>query len=103
MTASIFSGVSTTSMIIGRSVERRKSFALWKTLWAPKPETPRRTVAPASPAEYARRLYALLHQLDESGAARILVAAPPPGEAWEAVHDRLRRAAAAAETDAGGT
>ena len=56
-----------------------------------------RLVAPAAAAEYPRRLYALLHQLDESGAARILVAAPPQGEAWEAVRDRLCRAAAATE------
>jgi L-threonylcarbamoyladenylate synthase len=62
-----------------------------------------RLVAPADAAEYARRLYALLHQLDESGATRILVAAPPQGEAWEAVHDRLRRAAAAAESAEDGT
>jgi L-threonylcarbamoyladenylate synthase len=62
-----------------------------------------RLVAPGSAAEYARRLYALLHQLDESGAARILVAAPPSGEAWDAVQDRLRRAAAAAETADDGT
>ena len=62
-----------------------------------------RLVAPAGAADYARRLYALLHQLDESGAARILVAAPPQGEAWEAVHDRLRRAAAAAELAEDGT
>ncbi len=62
-----------------------------------------RLVAPADSTEYARRLYALLHRLDESGAARILVAAPPQGEAWEAVHDRLRRAAAAAEPAEDGT
>jgi L-threonylcarbamoyladenylate synthase len=62
-----------------------------------------RLVAPPSAAEYARRMYALLHQLDESGADRILVAAPPQGEAWEAVHDRLRRAAAAAEATEDGT
>jgi L-threonylcarbamoyladenylate synthase len=62
-----------------------------------------RLVAPADAAEYARRLYALLHRLDESGAARILVAVPPPGEAWEAVHDRLCRAAAAAEAAEDGT
>lgn len=62
-----------------------------------------RLVAPTDAAEYARRLYALLHQLDESGATRILVAAPPQGEAWEAVHDRLRRAAAAAESVEDGT
>jgi L-threonylcarbamoyladenylate synthase len=60
-----------------------------------------RLLAPADAPEYARRLYALLHRLDESGAARILVAAPPQGEAWEAVHDRLCRAAAATEPDDG--
>jgi len=56
-----------------------------------------RLVAPATAAEYARRLYALLHQLDASGAQRLLVTQPPPGEDWEAVHDRLRRASTAAE------
>jgi L-threonylcarbamoyladenylate synthase len=60
-----------------------------------------RLVAPVDAQQYARRLYALLHQLDECGAARILVAAPPQGEVWEAVHDRLRRAAAATDTDEG--
>lgn len=44
--------------------------------------------------EYARRLYADLHRLDRSGADRLLVAAPPAGPEWEAVHDRLRRAEA---------
>ena len=62
-----------------------------------------RLIAPAHPQEYARRLYALLHQLDESAAARILVVAPPAGEDWEAVHDRLRRAAAATEAVVDGT
>ena len=56
-----------------------------------------RLLAPASAAEYARRLYALLHQLDGSGAERLLIAVPPQGDDWEAVHDRLRRAAAAAD------
>jgi L-threonylcarbamoyladenylate synthase len=54
--------------------------------------------APGDAVGYARGLYALLHRADASGAERILVAAPPAGEAWDAVHDRLRRAAAAAET-----
>lgn len=62
-----------------------------------------RLVAPAGAAEYAQRLYALLHRLDESGAGRILVAEPPRGEAWEALHDRLRRAATATESDEVGT
>src|SRR5258706_1607068 len=54
-----------------------------------------RLVAPDSVDEYARRLYSLLHQLDAAGARRLLVAIPPAGAAWEAVHDRLRRAQAA--------
>jgi len=49
--------------------------------------------APA-PESYARDLYAFLRQLDESPAERILVACPPPGEPWDGVNDRLRRAAA---------
>ena len=35
-----------------------------------------------------------LRQLDASGAARLLIETPPAGPAWEAVHDRLSRAAA---------
>jgi len=54
-----------------------------------------RLIAPASPQAYAQRLYALLHQLDAAGAVRILVARPPRGPDWEAVHDRLRRAQSA--------
>jgi L-threonylcarbamoyladenylate synthase len=59
------------------------------------PDVVLRLVAPAAPAAYAQRLYALLHQLDAAGAARILVALPPQGPDWEAVYDRLRRAQAA--------
>jgi L-threonylcarbamoyladenylate synthase len=59
-----------------------------------------RLIASPHPDEYARRLYAWLHQLDEAGADRILIALPPAGGAWEAIHDRLRRAAAAVEDDA---
>ncbi|RYG46790.1 threonylcarbamoyl-AMP synthase, partial [bacterium] len=34
-----------------------------------------------------------LHRLEESGVEGIVVQRPPVGEAWEAVHDRLNRAA----------
>jgi L-threonylcarbamoyladenylate synthase len=54
----------------------------------------RRLLAPAEPVEYARRLYALLHEVDAAGADLILIAVPPAGGLWEAIHDRLRRAAA---------
>jgi L-threonylcarbamoyladenylate synthase len=50
--------------------------------------------ASADPAQFAHDLYARLRELDALGADLILVAAPPAGEAWRAVADRLRRAAA---------
>ena len=48
--------------------------------------------------DYARSLYANLHRLDTSGADRLVIAAPPGGPQWEAIHDRLRRAEAKATT-----
>jgi L-threonylcarbamoyladenylate synthase len=45
--------------------------------------------------QYARSLYANLHRLDNSGADKLLIAAPPNSSQWEAVRDRLRRAEAA--------
>ena len=48
---------------------------------------------PADPDGYARGLYAALHELDDAGCTRIVVELPPADPAWNAVHDRLRRAA----------
>jgi L-threonylcarbamoyladenylate synthase len=45
---------------------------------------------------YGHDLYANLRTLDASGAQRIVVEAPPQTVAWEAVNDRLSRAAAGA-------
>jgi L-threonylcarbamoyladenylate synthase len=47
---------------------------------------------PTEPAAYAAALYACLRRADAAGAARILVVAPPHGDAWLAVRDRLGRA-----------
>ena len=47
---------------------------------------------PADPDGYAANLYAALHRLDQAGVDRIIVDRPPVGDAWTAVHDRLRRA-----------
>jgi L-threonylcarbamoyladenylate synthase len=44
---------------------------------------------------YARELYVNLRTLDKSGAKEILVEEVPAGESWDAVRDRLRRAASA--------
>jgi L-threonylcarbamoyladenylate synthase len=48
---------------------------------------------------YARDLYARLRMLDQAGADRLLVERPPDGPLWVAIHDRLRRASAAAADD----
>jgi len=44
--------------------------------------------------EAARNLFAMLHELDAQGAARIAVAPIPPAGLGEAINDRLTRAAA---------
>ena len=48
------------------------------------------------PRRYGHDLYANLRRLDASGAKRIVVEAPPATPEWEAVNDRLTRAAAGA-------
>ena len=52
--------------------------------------------APQDAARYGHDLYASLRRLDASGARRILVETPPDTAEWEAVNDRLGRAAAGA-------
>ena len=52
--------------------------------------------AEKDPARYGHDLYANLRTLDASGAKRIVVVAPPRDAPWEAVNDRLSRAAAGA-------
>ncbi len=58
-----------------------------------------RVVLPATPAEFGQKLYSTLRDLDALGAPRLLVEAPPAGEEWAAVRDRLARAAAAGELE----
>jgi L-threonylcarbamoyladenylate synthase len=48
----------------------------------------------ADPLEYAADLYAALHRLDDAGVATILAQAPPAGDDWLAIRDRLTRASA---------
>lgn len=52
--------------------------------------------APADPLAYAHDLYASLRELDGAGFDRIVVERVPAEPAWEAVADRLRRAAGGA-------
>ncbi|MDD9866390.1 MAG: Sua5/YciO/YrdC/YwlC family protein, partial [Verrucomicrobiales bacterium] len=48
---------------------------------------------PASPDGYARNLYEALNRCDQSGAELILVQPLPAGAEWNAIRDRLTRAA----------
>jgi L-threonylcarbamoyladenylate synthase len=52
--------------------------------------------APSEPATFARDLYANLRALDAAGCSRIVFQRPPQSDGWQAVNDRLRRAAASA-------
>lgn len=49
---------------------------------------------PDAPASYGAALYARLREADAIGLKCILIVLPPHAEAWEAVHDRLAKAAA---------
>ncbi|HEX4879799.1 MAG TPA: L-threonylcarbamoyladenylate synthase [Limnobacter sp.] len=48
-----------------------------------------------NPVDVGRALYATLRQADEMACSQVLFEQPAPGQAWEAVADRLKRAAAA--------
>lgn len=49
---------------------------------------------PGDPAGYAAALYDALHAVEDARAAALVVEAPPSRAGWEAVRDRLERAAA---------
>jgi L-threonylcarbamoyladenylate synthase len=74
---------------------QRRLRAAWLTLGAASrwSEELRVIGMPSDPEEYARVLYATLQDLDLSGTAVIYIEQPPRDAAWEAVNDRLRRAA----------
>jgi L-threonylcarbamoyladenylate synthase len=48
---------------------------------------------PREPQAYAQRLYAALRELDSAGCALMLIETPPETTEWDAVRDRLSRAA----------
>ncbi len=73
----------------------RKIAALLRHL-AAVPGIDRNVRMPSDADDYARKLYATLHELDDDGFDLILVEAPPKGGAWAAVSDRLARASTSA-------
>jgi len=68
------------AVVARRGRPRDSKVALWQ-------------VAPETPEEYARVLYATLRRLDDAGCRLIVVEAPPLLPEWAAVRDRLDRAA----------
>jgi len=56
------------------------------------------SVAPRDPEAYARALYAELHRADAHNARWLVVEQLPTDGPWQAIHDRLRRAAQHEET-----
>jgi len=49
------------------------------------------------PVQYAHQLYAILRDADQQGFDALYIQRPPTDARWEAVNDRIRRAAAAFE------
>lgn len=88
--------------VLQRLAARGKRIAV--AVFAPVPDTPihgqelvRLKPCAADPAQYASELYALLRELDAEGHDHIILERPPRTRAWQAVNDRLGRAAAAFE------
>jgi L-threonylcarbamoyladenylate synthase len=54
----------------------------------------RTSIIPHDPEAFARAIYAELHQCDEAGAELIIIEALPESPEWNAIRDRLNRAAA---------
>ena len=77
---------------------RRVAVLAWRASTAPHPHVTW-IDAGARATQYAHDLYAHLRTLDKCGAERILVQEVPDGEAWAAIRDRLRRAAAGAKQE----
>jgi L-threonylcarbamoyladenylate synthase len=69
--------------------DRRGAYVWWNTSGL----TARSIRMPDDPVAYARRLYSVLHDLDQENWPWIAVEAPPETSGWAAIADRLNRAA----------
>lgn len=68
-------------------------------IWSPKAEAAcvglsGVRVMPDQPGEYAYELYHTLYMADQGSYKQLCIECPPQTESWQAVNDRLRRAAA---------
>ena len=58
-----------------------------------RPASERQIQMPSDPSSYAAELYAALNTIDRMGPSEIQIETPPDAPGWEAVRDRLSRAA----------
>ncbi len=68
--------------------------AVWARSMLKAPAAVRCRAMPSDAVACAHELFAQLRDMDASGVKEIWVEAPPEGEAWDGVRDRLQRAAA---------
>jgi L-threonylcarbamoyladenylate synthase len=80
-------------LVRGGHVPLRGSGAYLQLTHPPLQPVSEIVVMPGIAAAYAARLYSVLHALDARAHDWIAVESPPSGAAWEAVLDRLHRAA----------
>ena len=76
-------------------LEQGQRIAILSMTATPLPEACLRQGMPAHPGGWARELYARLHALDVQCFDCILIEDPPSSADWQAVRDRLERAASA--------
>lgn len=79
-------------VVNGELPSQGKGIYLWRENPPSRPEVDTIRM-PASAADYAASLYDALHRADTHGRDWIAVELPPSTSDWEAVRDRLRRAA----------
>ncbi len=80
-----------TRLMVGLSLPEGRVGWLWHT--TPNSRAVRALQLPCEPEGYARGLYAALHELDRARLDWIVVEPLPKAPGWEAIEDRLKRAA----------
>ncbi len=82
---------------VGRLVSENNhvGWLVFSTSGLERPADVELVVMPDEAVAYAARLYAVLHDLDDAGVDRIVVAKVPDSPEWTAIRDRLNRAATA--------
>lgn len=87
-----------TQTLVQRSTDCPSSLAVWSRTPLTFPAHVHVRAMPAQADACAQALFAELRALDALGVTHIWVEAPPEGEAWDGIRDRLQRAAHTATT-----